>query len=151
MHCSWKSWYLVACQDFNGELMLVQGDAVGEWVSKKVNGEWFKNSSFAIGVLEDGKIVSGCVFDNYNIASVRGTIASDIPIKRAFIKAILDYPFNVLKVNCVLITVSSANTKSRKFVEKLGFKYLVSIPNACKDGDMEIYSLVKQDCIKFME
>ena len=129
--------------------MIVQGNEVGEWVSKKVNGLWIPQGSIALGLVKEKEIIAGCIFDNYCINSIRSTLAIEGRINREFIRAILDYPFNFLKVNCIINTVSSFNTKSMKLTEHFGFKRVATIPLAMPDGgDMIIYSLVKKDCVR---
>jgi RimJ/RimL family protein N-acetyltransferase len=78
------------------------------------------------------------------------TLACSTWITREFLKAILDFSFNVAKVNCIISTVSSKNHKSLRLVKHFGSKQIGVISHAMPDGDMVIFSLNKQDCIKFM-
>jgi RimJ/RimL family protein N-acetyltransferase len=57
-----------------------------------------------------------------------------------------DYPFNQLKVNVVVNTVSSNNKDSMRFTEHLGFKQVARIEGGASDGDLIIYALYKKDC-----
>lgn len=130
--------------------MIVQGNPVGEWVSSKVGGMWIPQGSVAIGQEKNGELVAGCIFDNYCKSSIRSTLAVDGRMSREFVREILRYPFDYLGVNCVINTVSSANTKSLRLTEHFGFKRVATIPLAMPDGDMVIYSLSRNDCQRFM-
>ena len=131
--------------------MIVSGDLVGQWVCEKIGSAWFAEGSACIGETRDEKLVSGVFYNHYNGASIFATIATERSLSRSFIKAILNYPFEVLKVNCIIVQVSSKNVKSLKLANHLGFKQIGCIPSAMTDGDMVILSLVKQQCNKFME
>ena len=127
-----------------------QNDWIGQWVSDKVGGMWIPQGSVAIGQVDDGKITAGVIFDRYNGASISSTLAISGKITRDFVQAILHYPFNVAKVNCVINVVSSTNKKSMRLTEHFGFKRVAVIPSATNDGDMVIYSLTRINC-KFLK
>jgi RimJ/RimL family protein N-acetyltransferase len=131
--------------------LIVSGNEVGKWVCEKIGSDWIAEGAACIGEAKEGKLVSGVFYNHYNGASIFATIATDKSLSRTFTKAILSYPFDVLKVNCIIVQVSSKNVKSIKLANHLGFKQIGSIPSAMTDGDMVILSLVKQHCIKFME
>jgi RimJ/RimL family protein N-acetyltransferase len=42
--------------------------------------------------------------------------------------------------------ISSSNKRSIKFVEHLGFTLEATLKDACKDGDMLLYSMTKEKC-----
>jgi len=130
---------------------LVQGDEIGQWVMNQIGGEWFSQGTYCIGEIRDGEIKSGVIFREYNGASISASIATVQNFSRSFISTILHYPFDLLKVNCIWITVSSGNEKSLKLVKRLGFRQQTKIPHAMRDGDMVIFSLRRKDCSKFME
>lgn len=130
--------------------MVVQGDPVGLWVSERIKGNYEPLFSVAIGWEVDGVLTAGVIFDRHNGAAISSSIAVEGSLPREFVRAILDYPFNFLKVNCVINVVSSANLRSIRLTEHFGFKRIASIPEATLDGDMLIYCLRKEDCAKFM-
>ena len=131
--------------------MIVSGNEVGKWVCEKIGSDWIAEGAACIGEAKDGKLVSGVFYNQYNGASIYFTLATDTSLSRSFVQAMLSYPFDVLKVNCLIAQVSSSNVKSLKLANHLGFKQIGSIPSAMPDGDMVILSLVKQHCLKFME
>ena len=103
----------------------------------------------AIGLEKDGKIVAGVIYDWYEENARCSTHIAAVGkhwMTKKFLWMIFDYPFNQLNVNVIVNTVSSANTKSIKFTEHLGFTEVARIPNGFKDGDLIIYTLHKENC-----
>lgn len=123
-------------------------ERVGPWTCERTGGT-FESDSTAIGLEEDGELVAGVVFDNYNSRSICMHIAA-IPgarwMTREYLWVCFAYPFNQLKVNKILGLVDSTNHAARKFDEHLGFMLECNIKDAGRDGDLLIYSMTRQQC-----
>jgi RimJ/RimL family protein N-acetyltransferase len=87
------------------------------------------------------------VYDHYTGPCVTATIAVDNKtLHRAFIDAILRYPFEQLEVDKIIVYVNSSNVKSLELARGLGFNVEAEITGVYPDGDMLILSLHKDDC-----
>ena len=125
---------------------LVSGPEVGEWVADRAGGKYHPDDSQAIGLVKDDKIIAGVIFERYNGESLWVHIAAEGRLTPTFIKAVCKYPYIDCDVNKVIATVSSANVKSVKFVENLGFTVEGRIRDAAPDGDIILYTMSKHEC-----
>lgn len=127
--------------------MIVQGQAVGEWVCEKAGGQW-NSLCQAIGQETDGKFVIGVLYNGYTGSSISIHSRCDIPAKvsREFYWAIFNYPFNVLKVKRLTGLVSTANLKAQKLDEHLGFERETIIKDYFPDGDGIVYIMRPENC-----
>lgn len=123
-------------------------EEIGLWVMDRVGGQYIGQESQCFGVVQDGKITGGVVYDGWNGASMRITTAGEGKrwITKGFLWMIFDYAFNQAKVNVVMAMISSANEPSLRLCEKVGFKRVAEIDDAYPDGAMVIFSLTKKDC-----
>jgi RimJ/RimL family protein N-acetyltransferase len=112
------------------------------------NGASFTPSeSTAIGVSSDAKLIGGVVFDSWNGNSICMHVAGEGNwYSRSFGKAVFGYAFNQLKVKKALAPVDSANEKSKRFCERIGFRLEATITSAGKTGDLLIYSMTPEQC-----
>jgi hypothetical protein len=124
-------------------LGLVDGPRVGEWVATQTGGQ-FRSDAVAIGLEKGNAIVAGAIFDSFNGASVVAHVAAT-HINREWLHMIHFYPFQQLKVNCVLGIVSSDNEAALRFDKHLGFREVTRIPGACPTGDMVLLVMNKED------
>jgi RimJ/RimL family protein N-acetyltransferase len=103
----------------------------------------------AIGVEENGNLIAGVVYENYEKNARISLHCAGIGkrwLSRQFLWMVFDYPFNQLNVNVIVNTVSSDNKDSIKFTEHCGFKEQTRIIGGASDGDLIIYTLYKKDC-----
>ena len=124
---------------------ITQGTAIGNWVAERVKGAYFEAQSSAIG-LENDKIVAGVIYENWNKKTVFCHIAIEGRLTKAYLKAIFDYPFNVLNVEKIIVPVISNNGKSLNLVYKMGFTEEARIKDGSPDGDIIFLTLAKKDC-----
>lgn len=122
------------------------GPKIGYWVANELGAGFFAERSQAIGLVKDGKIVAGIIYENWNGRSMVVHIVIKDRITPAFIGAIFDYAYNVCNIEKAIAPVSSANAKSIRMVEKMGFTEEGRIKDACPDGDTILYTLKKTDC-----
>ena len=125
---------------------IVSGPEVGYWTASKMNGSFSSENSTAIGLERNGELVAGIMYENWNGRSIMAHIAITGQINRSYIGAIFRYAYVTCGVEKAIVPVSSANAKSMKFVEKLGFTEEARIADAAPDGDIIVYTLKKADC-----
>jgi RimJ/RimL family protein N-acetyltransferase len=102
----------------------------------------------AIGIEQDGIIVAGVVYDNFDGDRCFMHCASDAHywLTKDFLWYVFDYPFNQLGMEVIVVFVSSNNEKALKMNKHLGFKEECRIKHGFKDGDMVILSMYKNEC-----
>ena len=100
---------------------IVQGAEIGAWVADRIAGEFYSKTSSAIGLMKDGVIVAGVIYENWNRASIFCHIAIEGRMTKAYLKAIFDYPFNVCGVEKIIAPVLSGNAKALRLVKNMGF------------------------------
>ena len=103
-----------------------------------------------IGLEQDGKLVAGVIYDDYNTSNVWMHVAA-IPgkqwLNREFLYACFAYPFLQLNVKRVSGWVESSNADARRFDEHLGFRKEAVLEGAARDGgDVIIYRMFKEEC-----
>ena len=125
---------------------LTSGPEVGHWVAGKLNSGFFEARSRAIGLVKDDCIVAGVIFENWNGRSLMAHMVVEDKLTRGFIHAIFDYAFTACNVLKVICPVSSANLKSCRLVENMGFNEEGRIKDAAPDGDVILYTMTKPDC-----
>lgn len=134
------------------EILLGRDDLVGRWVMWKCDNapdQWRPGQGAGIGLTEDGDLIAGVLYEQYNGASVMthiGAVDNATWLCRKYLWTIFDYPFNQLKVRKILAPVGPTNKRSQRFVEHLGFTLESVIPEAHPDGDLLIYTMTKAQC-----
>lgn len=126
---------------------LVVGPKVVEWTKNRLGGDF--TAPVGIGLEEDGNLVVGVVFDNYNKASMAIHVASDGTARwmnKLILHTVFDYAFNQAKVNVLIGLVGEKNWEARRFDEHLGFKITAEIPDAHPDGKLLIYTMRREEC-----
>jgi RimJ/RimL family protein N-acetyltransferase len=124
----------------------VQGEEIGHWVAKKIDGGYFAEQSSAIGLMKNGKILAGVIYENWNKRTVFCHIAVEGRLTKSYLKAIFDYPFNVLNVQKIIVPVVTDNQKSIKLVTNMGFAEEARIKEGSPSGDIIFMTLAKKDC-----
>lgn len=123
-------------------------ERVGAFVSKMMGDVEFACPR-AIGLEEDGELIAGVVYDNYNGASICMHVAA-IPGRRWMTREYLwftfYYPFVQLGVKRITGLVPESNMTARKFDEHLGFELEAILRYAHPDGDMLVYRMFKEQC-----
>ena len=104
----------------------------------------------AIGFALDSKLICGVVYNNYHPGiMIEGSMATIDPrwANRRTLYAIFAYPFIDLKVNRFQATVGKKDKKTRRFVERLGFKFEGIARKAMPGGrDAALYSMLPMEC-----
>lgn len=101
---------------------IVCGPAVGRWVAAQTGGCFSPDTATTLGLQRDnGEIVAGVMYENWNKRSVTAHMAITGRITRKYIGVIFRYAFHQCGVDKVILPVSSGNSKSIAFVKHLGF------------------------------
>ena len=122
-------------------------DLVGNWVVNRTGSALPRSGATVIGLVREGRIVAGVLYEDFTQASIHATIAVDDGVlSKDFVFAIFDYPFNQLAVEKILVYVNTANEASMKLVEHFGFVEEARVKGVFLDGDQVIYSITKDQC-----
>ena len=81
-----------------------------------------------IGIEQDGRIVGGWLFNDYNGHNVEISVALDRPLTRGMIRAVSDYVFRQMKVRRVTARCRESNQKSAALIRRLGFRWEGRLP-----------------------
>lgn len=109
----------------SGNLMTIQAER--EWIEQTL-----KNNelNFAIVNLEQDELIGNCGFENVSYQNRIGTVGIFIGNENnrsngygtEALRLLLDYGFNYLNLNNIMLTVKSFNERAIKCYEKVGFK-----------------------------
>lgn len=125
---------------------IVQGADIGAWVAERIAGEFYSETSSAIGLMKDDKIIAGVIYENWNRASIFCHIALEGRMTKAYLKAIFEYPFEKCKVKKIIVPVVSNHTKSIKLVTNMGFTEEARIVDGSENGDIIFLTMTKENC-----
>lgn len=130
------------------KILIGANDLIGPWVMKKAGGQYHPGSGQCIGIIENGEILGGIVYENYNGVSLSMHCAAVTPrwVDRKGLFAVFYYPFVQLGCLKVFGAVTEDNLAAQHFDEKVGFKLETRLKDACPGGDLLIYSMRREDC-----
>lgn len=123
--------------------------SICSWVSARAGGSWVPGQATAIGLMEDGELIAGVVFDAWNGASCCMHVAAvdgKAWMTPSYLKACFAYPFNQLKVNKILGLVGSGNKAALQFDLHLGFVPEATLEGAHPDGSLVVLSMTRAQC-----
>lgn len=125
-----------------------QNERVGRWVCERTGGTYSGADSVAIGLEEQGELIAGVLYDHWNGKSIAMHVAGVESrwMTREFLWYCFHYAFNELRAAKVLGLVSSSNAEALSFDERLGFQTAAVIEDACKDGDLVILTMTRDQC-----
>lgn len=122
---------------------------VGQWVADQVEQSASWGDFYAMGVEQDGEIVAGIVFNNFNGSNATCHIAVKKPGK-AFVNLLehaADYAFNHCALNRLTGLVDASNTKALKLDKHIGFEEEFLMKKAAPDGgDLHVLVLWPENC-----
>lgn len=107
-------------------------------------------SATGIGLKQDGQMIAGVLYDDYNGSNVWMHVAA-IPGKRwmsrDYLFTCFAYPFVQLQCKRITGWVEASNHDARRFDEHLGFKQEAVLKHAARDGgDVLMYVMFREDC-----
>lgn len=121
-------------------------DYIGPWICQRLGLEWYEGKGKCIGLLQDGVLIAGTLYEGFNGSSVFMHIAIDKPVTKQWIRTNARYVFIQLNAKRVSGMVAATNIQAREFLQRVGFIPEVSLHNACVDGDLIIYTIFKEEC-----
>lgn len=131
------------------DLLFGHSDEVGQWVVARAGGEWFLGQGYGIGVLEQGKMIAGIIFTDWNGVSLQIHVAAEPGvnwINKKLLRVVFDYPFVFCKAKKLIGLVGEKNLAARRFDEHVGFTREATLRDAHPDGDLLIYSMTPDQC-----
>lgn len=124
---------------------IVSGPAIGRWVAGQIQGTYHAGDT-AIGLVRDGEIIAGIIYENWNGRSIVAHMAITGRMTAAFVGVIFDYAFNVCKAEKAIVPCGSDNAKIIKLVTNMGFREEARIKDGEPNGDIVLYTLKRSEC-----
>lgn len=127
--------------------MIVIGQYIVDWVAERTNSRYC--DAVGIGWECEGHLIAGVVYDQFNGVNMQMHVASDGTrrwLRREYLHACFDYPFNQAKVKRVTGLVGEGNIAAQRFDEHLGFVLETTLKGAHPSGDLLVYVLWKEAC-----
>lgn len=128
-------------------LVFDDNDRVSRWLSAQM-GDHSPNPIIlpSIGVERDGWIVAAVCFDSIEPNNLDAHIASTVsPVPVELLRAVANYAYVQCGVERMTFRIDEANTRTRKFVEKMGAKLEARLERAHGDRDTLLYVLWKDE------
>lgn len=123
---------------------------VGPWFQERVPTLRNLNGKTALGLIRQGKLVAGVLYENYNGCNIFAHWATEPgtfrPLTANFLWAAFHYPFEVLGCRRVSGLVEPSNSTAVKMDLKLGFHVEATLKNAAPSGDLLLMCMLKEDC-----
>lgn len=121
---------------------------VAPWVMERTSGVWNPGRGVSIGLSEDGNLVAGVLYEDFNGANVMITVAAEGKnwLNREFLWFSFYYPFEQLKCKRITALIVSSNQDSIRFCEHLGFVHEATLKDAHPSGDILVFRMLKEDC-----
>lgn len=122
---------------------------VAEWVAARVPYYKPDGDTTGLGLVHDGRLVGGAVYDNWNGVNVSSTFALDekVALRRDTLFMLFNYPFGQLGCRTITNLVASSNVPSLNLTTKLGFEPEAIVRFAAHDGsDMIVLKMWKERC-----
>lgn len=105
---------------------------------------------------EASEIIAGVLFHDYCAMGDGGKIEVSMVAEDpkwaqpGIVRAILYYPFIQMNCHVLIATTNKTNTRTRRFLNGLGFKERGIIPNRPHADDTVIYALRREDAAKWL-
>lgn len=129
---------------------IIDGEPVGRWVAAQTGGAYFAEKSQAIGLVRDGQLAAGVIYENWNGKSIICHIAFLGRLSKEYLALVYRYPFVTCGAEKIIAPVSSDNEKALRLVRKMGFTEESRITGATPGGDMVFLTLTRNAC-RFLE
>ena len=118
------------------DLIFDQKERVGEWIAKEVEQTASWGDFYAMGAEEDGELIAGFLFNNFNGSNATCHIA----VRKSgkfFIDLLVHgyrYAFEYCKLNRLTGLVEDGNKAALKLDYHIGFQHEFTMPKAGTDG-----------------
>lgn len=125
---------------------IIFGEPVGSWVAAHTGGAYFAEKSQAIGLVRDGKLVAGVIYENWNGKSIICHIAFLGRLSKEFLGLVYRYPFDTCGVEKIIAPIASDNGAALRLVQKMGFTEEARLTDAAPGGDVVFLTLTRKAC-----
>lgn len=132
-----------------GNVLFGFDDEVAQWVAQRIPLFTPSSDATALGVVANGELVAGVVFERWNGVHVEASIAVDHEgwATRNTLFRIFNYPFNQLGCEAISVLTPSSNPVALNLSTKLGFEPEAIIRYAAHDGSsMVVLKMFKHNC-----
>ena len=129
-------------------LVFDQKERIGEWVAQKVGQQVSWGDFYAMGIEQDGSVVAGFVFNNFNGANATCHVAVEKP-NRLLVKLLehaAHYAFNVCKLKRLTGMVPSNEPHVLEFDKHLGFEEEFVMKDGAPGADMHVLVMWPDKC-----
>lgn len=127
-------------------MIVTDPEIVGPWVREGVGDKWVPGSASAIGMISDGVLKAGVLYEGFNKVNVFCHIRADAPLTKNFLGMIFQYPFLQLGVKRITGLVAACNEKAVNLDLRLGFEIEATLKDAHPIGDILVLSMKKENC-----
>lgn len=125
------------------------GERVTTWVGERLHIRDFGPSS-ALGLVENGELIAGTVYNIYNGLNVFMNLAGSDGKRwatREFLYACFAYPFQQLGCRRVTAVARADNLASNQLATHLGFRFEGRLHGMYEDGvDQLMYGMMRAEC-----
>lgn len=130
------------------ELVFDQKEAVGAWVAQQVGQTCEWGSFYALGIVRDGEIIAGVVFNNFNGANATCHIAISkfSRVMPAMIEHGCRYAFEFCGLKRLTGMVPSNEPKILAFDKHLGFEEEFVMKDGAPGADMHVLVMWPDKC-----
>lgn len=122
------------------------GEPAGRYVSEVAHVPFYPQTSQALGLVRDGRMVAGVIFTEWNGVSMMVHQAVKGRLTRRFLWMVSDYAFRKCGVKKLLGTVTDGNQAAHRLVKHMGFVEEARIEDASPEGAITIYSMRPEQC-----
>lgn len=133
-----------------GNVVYGADSEVARWVARFIPGYHHMPGAKSLGVVKNGKMVAGVVFERFNGAHVEASIAARPSASwadRRTLFHLFAYPFWQLGVEAITVLVAQTNPVSLNLASKLGFEPIAIVPFAAQDGSaLIILQMTRNQC-----
>jgi hypothetical protein len=122
-------------------------EELGRWMEERLKRPYYQDGAIYIGYEVNGIIKCVSSFRGYNeVAMTVGVAVDNQRLYLPFLKFSFWYPFCQLNVKKLISIVNEGNNASVRINSHMGFVEETRIKDACKDGDVIIFSMTKEQC-----
>lgn len=125
-------------------------DEAVAWAKARIGVEGIGSGGSAVSLVdEEGRFVAVCVFTSYIGVNIDMHIAAKPGaswFSRRYFRAMMELPFEVLKVSRITGLIRSSNPKAQRFAHGIGFRFEGRVRKAFADGDdLMLYGLLREE------
>jgi len=130
------------------ELVFDQKEAIGAWVAQQVGQTCEWGSFYSLGIVRDGEIIAGVVFNNFNGANATCHIAISkfSRVMPAMIEHSCKYAFEFCGLKRLTGMVPSNEPKILAFDKHLGFEEEFVMKDGAPGADMHVLVMWPDKC-----